>query len=396
MVADALRVLPGQPHAWAVTLCGVGYFPCGQGLAVFDDAVQRPTRVWQNQVQPDALLFIGSDATTLYGTTMQQSPATFYKFSINSSGATETQAVTNFSSTSPGGGILDTDGTSIYVSNGQVINPADLTITSTIPTNTFDSGMRVDAGGGRVYFAGPITNPTILNETFAINAFALENQQLAGYVPMNEGLSWPEDVFRWGNNGLGVNAQNTLLLLHTSLTGYVPPQISVSGTTASMVNAGQSASYNLNVAPLGGFTGQVTFSCANLPQYASCTINPPNANLSSAAVSVTVTISTSQVQTAALQATDRTSLAGLPLLCGVTWLLVCAGVRGRSRKIGLSIALLAVFFVIAPLTGCGGGSGGSTQPPPTTLYTPAGTYSVNFESAGSGVSKTTTLTLVVQ
>jgi hypothetical protein len=154
MIADAIRVLPGQAHSWAVTLCGVGFIACGEGVAVFDDAVQRPTRVFQSQVEPDGLLFVGTNAATLYGTTLFQAPSTFYGFSINSMGVTEAQEVTNFAGESPGGGFLDSDGKSIYVANGQVIDPSTLAITSHIPGVSNASGLRVDAPASRVYFVG--------------------------------------------------------------------------------------------------------------------------------------------------------------------------------------------------------------------------------------------------
>jgi DNA-binding beta-propeller fold protein YncE len=152
MVADAIRVLPGRPHAWAVTLCGVGYTPCGQRIAVFDDAVERPTLVSVDQEQPDSLLFIGTNAATLFGTTLQQFPPTLYQFPINATGITQTAAIQNLTGSSIGGGYLDTDGTSIYVSNGEIISPSTLTVTSTIQGIPNNPGFRVDSLNSRVYF----------------------------------------------------------------------------------------------------------------------------------------------------------------------------------------------------------------------------------------------------
>jgi len=52
MLADAIRVLPARPHSWAATRCVVTYTPCGNGIAVFDDAVQRPTFVRRTSYSP--------------------------------------------------------------------------------------------------------------------------------------------------------------------------------------------------------------------------------------------------------------------------------------------------------------------------------------------------------
>jgi hypothetical protein len=241
MVADAIRAHPGLAHSWAVTLCGVGFTPCGEGVAVFDDAVQRATRVFQNQVQPDGLLFIGTNATTLYGTTFFQGPSTFYEFSISSAGITETQAITNFAGESPGGAALDSDGKSIYVANGQVIDPSTLTISGHIQAIPGQSGMRVDAPASRVYFAGQPSGFNNLLDGLVIDAFDLSSQQMEGSVPLPEMFELPE-VFRWSNNGLAISSMNALLLLRTSLTGTPASgtQLAVTGWSPATVPAGTS------------------------------------------------------------------------------------------------------------------------------------------------------------
>jgi hypothetical protein len=241
MVADAIRVLPGQPHSWAVTLCGVGFGPCGQGVAVFDDAVVRPTQFLQEQAEPDSLLFVGSNASTLYGTTLLQIPSTFYEFSIASSGITESQTVTNYSSPSLGGGVLDTDGTSIYVSNGQIINPSTLAITGNIGPLPYSPGIRVDVPASRVYFAGGVTGLYTQFAGLGIEAFALSTQQPVGSVVMQEApQNTPTDIFRWGSDGLAIAGYNGMYLMHTSLTSSktVPSQFFVSGLSPSSVSAG--------------------------------------------------------------------------------------------------------------------------------------------------------------
>ena len=140
LIADALRALPGQPHSWAVTLCTALGAPCGEGVAIFDDATQRPNVVTAPQLQPDSLVFVGSNAATLYGTTLSVTPATTYEFSITTKGiaqTTSTQAI--------GGATLDSDGVSIYTSNGQIINSTTLALQSTITSIPSKSGMFVDS-----------------------------------------------------------------------------------------------------------------------------------------------------------------------------------------------------------------------------------------------------------
>ena len=590
MIADAIRVLPGQPHSWAVTLCGTGFIPCGVGIAVFDDAVERPTLVAMNQLQPDVLLFIGTNAATLFGTTLNQGPSTFYEFSINDAGIAETTSVTNFSSASPGGGYLDTDGTSIYVSNGQVIDPNTLAITSTFQEVPFGSGIKVDVLNSRVYFAGGTTG---LSSNFAVEAFDLATQKLDGAIPMSDFLALPDELFRWSTNGLVFTSQNALLVFRTSLTGTsaVPSQLAVYGwapsnvaagttgltltmngaqfaagdtltangtslpltvvsasqikamipdsmlaspgnitivitnpanqvasfvlavtapgspaaalsassltfatqfvntssapqsvtlsnsgdgtlvvssitisgdfsqtnncssvapasscsiavafaptaagartgsltindndaskmqtvalsglatdiqigggggaSTTATVPSGQSATYNLTLTPEGGFSGQLTFSCTNLPADATCSISPSSAMFAGSAVNVTVTLSTSAQQATLPNRYLEIKFGTISWLATLLLLLfaVCGGSACRVRKLKFAAVALAVVLAGLPMLSCGGGgcSSGSTQP--ASSSTPPGTYSVNFVASGNGISRSIPLTLVVQ
>jgi hypothetical protein len=225
MVADAIRVLPAHPHSWAVTLCGVGFIPCGEGVAVFDDSVERSTAALQNQLQSDTLLFVGQDATTLYGTTFYQAPSTFYKFAISSSGISLSQTVTNYAGPSPGGGPLDTDGTSIYVSNGQILDPTTLAIKSaSFPVPFFLPALKVDVPASRVYFAGyPGNSPYGFFPSTEIAAFNLASQQPAGSILTNEYMPSSEEMYRWGTNGLVLSSQSSMLLFRSSLTSPSAP-----------------------------------------------------------------------------------------------------------------------------------------------------------------------------
>jgi uncharacterized protein len=166
-----------------------------------------------------------------------------------------------------------------------------------------------------------------------------------------------------------------------------------SGTSAT-VPSGKSATYNLTVTAEGGFTGQVTFSCTNLPPHAACSINPSGATFPASSVSVTVTVSTSQQQ-ASLLTRDREIMLGAVSLLGMLLLLlfaVYAPSSGHVRKLKFAGVVLALLLAGLPLMSCGGSGGG--QPAPTS--TPAGTYTVNFVAAGSGASRSIPLTLIVK
>jgi hypothetical protein len=166
-------------------------------------------------------------------------------------------------------------------------------------------------------------------------------------------------------------------------------------STSQTAAAGQTATYDLMVAPVGGVTAMTTFSCSNLPVYASCQITPPNADLSKGAASVAVMISTSQQQGAAVGLTSTRMFASIvwPFLL-ITVPLMSLGVwKGRGRKMW-PVALLAVALICLPMGGCGG-AGYSSPPPPASTVTPTGNYQVSFVATSAEGTKTIQLTLVV-
>jgi len=584
MVADALRVLPGHPHAWVATLCGVGFGPCGEGVAVFDDNVQRANRVFENQLQSDSLLFIGQDTANLFGTTYFQSPPSFYQFAIDAAGVSLTHEMNNFDFNF-GGGALDSDGTSIYVSNGQVIDPTTLTLKPISFSNNSNSlAFKVDVPTSHIYFSSTVyLFPSIGN--FQIAAYDLATQQQTGLIPLLEAPQ-PFKMHRWGTNGLALSSQLSLLLFRTGITNSIvtpiqfalsglvpntvqagssdlsvtisgsgfaagdtvtvngtlvqtsditPTQLNVtvpaallsvpgdlqiavsdthshvayltfvvssgqtnvnlstnvlnfpsqvvgtdsntqnltltnsgstsltvaavvatgdfsqtnnctavaptgnctitvkftpttagnrsgalqitdsdashmqtvalsgigsdvqvtggSGGTSSTVPSGQTASYNLTLTPQGGFTGAVTFSCTNLPQYAACNFSPPTATLGTSPVALTVSISTKQTQSATVINRGGATLTGLAFLMAC-WL-GPLGFRGRSRHDVLAV-YLAMTLVLLPIAGCGGGSSGGANPPPSTFSTPTGTYTVTLVITNAQITRNIPLTLKVQ
>lgn len=294
MIADALAVLPGSPHSWAVTLCGSNFSPCGQGVAVFDDAIERPTVVSVNQVQPDSVLFVGSDTSTLYGTTLLESPSTFYTFAVSSSGITQQKALQSFTGNSPGGGQLDTDGKLIYVSNGQIIDPTTLNVTfNNFGNSGYLPAMKVDAPASRIYFAGQATGG--FNNT-GLTAYDLSSKDPIGSVTLGSGPAYQSQIFRWGSNGIGISSQSGLFLFKTSLVTSGPPTpvatLSTSGLTFSaqlvgsvapaqtvtVTNRGNGDLVISGISASGDFSE--TNNCSTLAVGAGCTISvgfTPNA-----------------------------------------------------------------------------------------------------------------------
>jgi hypothetical protein len=180
-----------------------------------------------------------------------------------------------------------------------------------------------------------------------------------------------------------------------------------SGEDSKTVNAGATATYNLQIAPTD-FSGTVALACAfegSTPRGAGCSVSPSSVTLNGTdpaafAVNVTTTArSTAGPRGPALPLLPAPQARHtMPLCMGLILLILsaAAAVCGRrclpGRTPALQWAPLATTLLVALLwVACGGGS----NPPTPSKGTPAGTYSLTVTATSSGVSKPSTLTLKV-
>jgi hypothetical protein len=164
------------------------------------------------------------------------------------------------------------------------------------------------------------------------------------------------------------------------------------------INAGQSASYNFSVLPIGAsFTNAVTLSCSGAPAVSLCSFTPSPITPGSSAAAVVLSITT----------TGSSSSLFRPRIFYALWLLLPAlsllGI-GRSRKTPrrVPVSLLALFLLGLSLSSCGGGGsnggggggggGGSGQ----QQGTQAGTYTITVTgSSGALTHQAPAITLIV-
>jgi hypothetical protein len=162
--------------------------------------------------------------------------------------------------------------------------------------------------------------------------------------------------------------------------------LSASGSTTATLAAGAQAVFPLLLTSAAGVPGTVTFTCAPVPAYATCVVNPATAALGGASA-VSVTIATSVAGAAA-------ELRGFPGAGQMVWvagLLPLVWVRRRRAVAVLSAAMLLAGCMasrIIPESGLGGGPGASP--------TPSGTYNVVVSGTGAGLVRSVGLVVVVQ
>jgi uncharacterized protein (TIGR03118 family) len=167
------------------------------------------------------------------------------------------------------------------------------------------------------------------------------------------------------------------------------PTFALTTSNSSLtVASGSSAQVTLSLQPIYGFTGDVKLVCAGLPVGASCSIAPVQVSSTGASPSLYgVTILT----------TKKTALLEYPKdhLSGIAYaFLLPFGsilVFRRRRSLG-SYGVFRMFFLcgiafvtLAVLVGC------SSNPP-----TPAGTSQVGITASAGSVSRTATVSLIVQ
>jgi hypothetical protein len=178
------------------------------------------------------------------------------------------------------------------------------------------------------------------------------------------------------------------------LTGMgVDFALSANGNSSATIAAGEQAVYPLLLTSGVGVPGNVAFTCAGAPVYATCTVAPTAPELGGT-TTVSVSIATS-VTGAALQWPAVPGAPQMILLAGVLPLGLMGIRRRRLRRAG-RIAILGCLFVLAgcaatrmiPEASPGGGS--STTP------TPSGTYTLTVTGTSTGLTRSVGLTLVVQ
>jgi subtilase family serine protease len=175
-----------------------------------------------------------------------------------------------------------------------------------------------------------------------------------------------------------------------------------------VVRAGGSGTAGLNLTSLGGFSGNVSLTCAPSSAALGCALSPANALLNATGTGgSTLTINAFVAsQTAVLRGTSTPGLpvaragmgfGGLTALCiAIASVPLVLASSTRRRKFMFS-ATVAVFSILMFQVACGGISGGTvTPPPPGVTNAPAGTYGVVISAAANGVIHNAKVTVVVQ
>jgi hypothetical protein len=217
-------------------------------------------------------------------------------------------------------------------------------------------------------------------------------------------------------NGTGVATYSTSALSsgNHSITAVYPGGTNFSGSTSAVVTqavdtatftlsaspgtvtltAGSTGTTTISVTPAFGFNQQVSFACAGLPAYSTCSFSPTTVTPSgSTAATTTLTIATNVSAANVIPPAPFTRYS--PALLALVLLGLGGIVRARRKWMAGLLGLVVVTALAIVLNGCGGSSGGGGGGGGGNK-TPTGTSTVTVTATAGSISQNATFSLIVQ
>jgi hypothetical protein len=160
-------------------------------------------------------------------------------------------------------------------------------------------------------------------------------------------------------------------------------------SSAQTVSHGATATYNLSLAAVAGFIGNVSFTCSGLPSGASCATTTTSINGQPATIALNVTTTSASNIHADIRRVTHTAVLSIASLM-LTFFLP----RHRPALPKLLLVLLTLVGVGLSI-GCSGGSQGSTgtsnPTPVTTAFTITGSTTQSGQTVSHQVSASITI-----
>ncbi len=160
------------------------------------------------------------------------------------------------------------------------------------------------------------------------------------------------------------------------------------GSTSASVTAGQTATFQLEVNALSGFTGTVSLSCSGIDASAgSCSVAPSSTDVHGVSVPFALSVQTSTSAAAGIASTTTPRWQPMPLsaLEIAVLIFICCRMKRQQRQVLETATVLYLVFALTLLGGCGGGSGG--KPPKS--------YTITVTGTASGVARVLPVTVTV-
>jgi hypothetical protein len=189
--------------------------------------------------------------------------------------------------------------------------------------------------------------------------------------------------------------------LTIALTVLQDFSLSLLTPSTQTITAGESASYNFSVLPVGAsFSGTVSFSCSGQPTLSLCSFTPTQVTPGTSSAAVVL-----QISTTSSSASAAPTIRGGKIYYAL-WLvlpgLCLIGLRhGQRSKVRLPSSMFGLFLLGWMLTSCGGGGsngggGGGGGGGGQQQGTPPGTYTISvIGTSGTLTHQSSPITLIV-
>jgi hypothetical protein len=260
-VPSDMKVLPGSPRSLAVSR-GTTF---SNGVAIFDDAAQRPNANSGGAYGIGPIEF-GATASTLYGFNIFDSGADFVRFAVSAAGVSAAGTTRNLYM---GNSMRFANGR-LYGASGRVIDPETMVQVATVGGGTFNTLVAVDAALGRIFFlSGSGSGSAVSLSAFDINTFLP-----LGSVTLPGVTGTPRGLVRWGMNGLAfctfkqpfdTSATSQVYLVQSALVSDaapIPSALQFSAANYSGFESAAGSSVTVTVVRTGGISDAVAINYA--------------------------------------------------------------------------------------------------------------------------------------
>jgi hypothetical protein len=207
-VALDMFVLPGTPGSIAVLRRNIGS-SSGRGVAIFDDAIQRPTTTANASgdfIEPS------TDPTRMYG--LGSCCYDVYRMAISGSGVTIAATYSDLLSSNVD---IEADEDLLYSASGRVVNPETGQIVGAYSVSGSSSTLLVlpEARARRVYFLASQSGSSP-----AVQVFDRDTFLSLGTIPVPGLNGTPTSLIRWGASGLAFRTStDQVILVESPLIG---------------------------------------------------------------------------------------------------------------------------------------------------------------------------------
>lgn len=199
-----IEVDPVQSSTIAVArgvLPSISIVQASGGLAIYDDATQRPSVVSPTTQAGNVLIDTiqwSNDGTAIYAANNENFEADFYQLSVSATGVALVSDHPNFFPVPNLRVHLDSTTQLLYGDDGLVVNPS----TAAQSGNFVSSGVMVtDATLNRAYFVGQ-SAADIQTVAYEVESFNLTNFSAVAQLSLYQVNGLPQHIVRWGSNGL--------------------------------------------------------------------------------------------------------------------------------------------------------------------------------------------------